>query len=324
MTRSLALAAALAAGMTITQSATAPVHAAGYERFIGLAADPVADVNALVDALKKDLADGNKEATVKLLGLNAEVMKVDDFNTNFDRIRSEAGQGITVSEAAPDRRLLLLGNDLWPFPFPLVKDNDGWGFDTIAGLEEVINRRIGENELEAINTINGYLAAQESYHQTDWDQDGVAEYAQKLISSPGQHDGLYWPNTEGMPASPAGPFVSEDELADAAAKNDGYFGYRFRVLTGQGDNVAGGRYDYVINGNMIAGYALIAWPVTYGETGMMTFVVNQNGSIYQKDLGPGTDKAAATITRFNPDRSWTLIDASGASVAAASENAEGG
>jgi hypothetical protein len=325
MTRSLAFAAALAAGMVLTPAAIQPAQAAmGYERFIGDAAEPFVDAAKLVEALRKDLADGNKEAALKLLGLNAaEAMKSDDFDENFNRIQAAAAEGVTVSDAAPDRRILTLGKDLWPFPFPIVKTEDGWGFDTIAGLEEVINRRIGENELEAINAVNGYVTAQENYHQTDWDGDGVAEYARKLIASPGAYDGLYWPSAEGVPESPAGPFVSDDELADTA-KDDGYYGYRFRIVEGQGEKVAGGAYDYVINGNMIAGFALVASPAAYGESGMMTFIVNQNGSVYQKDLGPDTAKRAAAITRFNPDDSWTLIDSAGAKVAAAPEAAEGG
>jgi hypothetical protein len=183
-----------------------------------------------------------------------------------------------------------------------------WSFDTIAGLEEVINRRIGENELEAIETARAYIEAQRDYAMEDRDADGVLEYAQKLVSSDGQTDGLYWPVEQGDGESPAGAFVSEQQLRKAKEKGDGYFGYRFRILRAQGNNIAGGRYDYVINDNMIAGFGLIAWPVKYGETGVKTFAVNQAGIIYEKDLGPNTSALVRDIARFNPDKSWDVVN----------------
>lgn len=298
--------AALAVTIFFAAGINAPNAAESYARFIGDPSPAFDDTNAIVDALKADLGKGDKNAVTRLLGLNPQATEAsDDFDDSFAKIQKQVAEGVTVKDIDVNRRVLLLGTDLWPFPFPLVKSGGAWHFDTVAGLDEVINRRIGENELAAIDTAKSYVDAQQAYYATDWDDDGVAEYAQKLISAPGQYDGLYWEPGDGVPDSPAGPFVSTDELKDA--KNDqGYFGYRFRVLKGQGDNVAGGRYDYVINGNMIAGFALVAWPVTYGETGMMTFMVGQNGTVYQKDLGPNTDKIAASIVRFDPDRTWSL------------------
>ncbi len=166
-----------------------------------------------------------------------------------------------------------------------MKGDDGkWYFDTYAGLEEIVNRRVGENELEAISTARAYVDAQQDYAEADHDGDGVLEYAQKLISTEGETDGLYWPTDDVNGESPAGDGIDLAEL-DKSKAGEGYFGYKFRILTGQGDNIAGGAYDYVINGNMIAGFALIAWPAKYGETGVKTFAVNQHGVVYETDLG---------------------------------------
>ena len=160
---------------------------------------------------------------------------------------------------------------------------------TIAGLEEVINRRIGENELTTVANMRAYVDAQEDYRKPTGTRTASSEYAQKLISTPETYDGLYWEPGDGVPESPVGSLMSEAELATAA--EDGYFGYRYRILTGQGANVAGGQYDYVINGNMIGGFALLATPAKYDRTGIMTFVVNQYGTVYEKDLGPELDGA---------------------------------
>jgi hypothetical protein len=187
-----------------------------------------------------------------------------------------------------------------------VKAQDGkWAFDTFAGLEEIENRRIGENELQTIETMRAYVDAQEEYASQDRDGDGVEEYAQKLVSSEGLTDGLYWPTDIENGESPAGN-LDQGELDDAA-KGEGYFGYKYRILTGQGDNIAGGAYDYVINGNMIAGFGLIAWPARYGETGVKTFAVNQSGVIYEVDLGPATADIVKYIDRFNPQDDWAIV-----------------
>ncbi len=201
---------------------------------------------------------------------------------------------------------LQIGEKLWPLPFPLVKGEDGkWAFDTYAGLEEIVNRRVGENELQTIETMRAYVDAQEDYASEDRDEDGVEEFAQKLVSREGTTDGLYWPTDDVNGESPAGD-LDQSELDDAA-KGEGYFGYKYKILTGQGDHIAGGAYDYVINGNMIAGFALIAWPAKYGETGVKTFAVNQHGVVYEIDLGPSTEAIVKYIDRFNPDGSWEVV-----------------
>src|SRR5262245_35472701 len=224
---------------------------------------------AAIDALKAKLAANDFDGVAKLLGLDAGRLKqAEGVMDTFAQIREAAAEKVVVVDAEGGK-LLQLGDKLWPFPFPLLKgDDDGkWAFDTQAGLEEIVNRRVGQNELEAIATMREYVEAQKDYASEDRDGDGVEEFAQKLVSTKGATDGLYWPADQGSGQSPAGDFVDQAEL-QGAAKGDGYFGYRYRILTGQGDNIEGGAYDYVINGNMIAGFALIAWPVKYAESGV--------------------------------------------------------
>lgn len=278
-----------------------------FEAFVGEAPPTFATVEELVEAFRKGLAANDKAAVASLLGLApAEVAKSKEIDESFAEIKEAAGESIVVKDIYPDLKAFILGEKLWPFPFPVVQAEGKWSFDTIAGLEEVINRRIGENELTAVANLRAYVEAQEVYKKTDWDEDGVGEYAQKLISTSETYDGLYWEPGDGVPESPFGSLISDAELSTAAA--DGYFGYRYRILTGQGANVAGGQYDYVINGNMIAGFALIATPAEYDHTGVMTFVVNQYGTVYEKDLGPDTMALAGKITAFDPDDGWAVVN----------------
>lgn len=280
-------------------------------KYLGEAPQTFAEPSEAVDVLRKELAAKNVEGLAKLIGLNPqEIGKSDDFDERLTELQEAAGERLQVTEDGPDKRSIILGDLIWPFPFPLVKGEDGkWAFDTAAGLEEILDRRIGENELETIDTMTNYVIAQALYHDGDWDEDGVLEYAQTLRSSPGQMDGLYWSAEEhdGI-ESPVGPFIDEEKAVGAKDSSNGYFGYRYRVLTKQGDNVAGGAYDYVINGNMIAGFGLIATPARYGETGIMTFMISNQGAIYQKDLGEDSEALAAKIDSFNPDKDWNLVE----------------
>jgi len=303
--------AALAVGLLLIP-ALVGVPAFGQEtsldQYIGAKAEEFADPSAATEALKARLAANDFEGVARLLGLDPmKVGKVENINDTFGSIRDRAAKLFSVQEDG-EQRIVMLGDEVWPFPFPVRKTSEGkWAFNTEAGIEEIINRRIGENELEAIKTMRSYVDGQTDYASDDRDDDGVLEFAQKLISSEGKTDGLYWPSDQGDGDSPAGEFVSEQQLSKAKA-GDGYFGYRFRILTGQGNNVAGGRYDYVINGNMIAGFGLIAWPVKYAETGVETFVVNQARIVYQRDLGPNTEALAKGIVRFNPDKRWEIVN----------------
>jgi hypothetical protein len=285
----------------------APATAAeDFQPFVGEAPPSFASVEELVDAFRAALANGDKTALSTLLGLAPQaVLESEEVEQSLAEIRDAAAKSIAVNEIDADRRILVLGDLAWPFPFPAVRVDGKWSFDTVDGLEEVINRRIGENELTAVANMRAVVDAQELYRGTDWDEDGVAEYAQNLISTPETYDGLYWEPGDGVPESPVGSLVDQAELA--TAPEDGYFGYRYRMLTGQGANVAGGQYDYVINGNMIAGFALIVTPAKYDRTGIMTFMVNHNGTVYEKDLGPDSTAAAAAIAAFDPDDSWAVV-----------------
>jgi hypothetical protein len=291
-------------------SLASPVQAAeaGLEQYIGEAATQFADPASAIDAFKSTLAANDANGFAKLLGLDPAKLKgAEGIMDRFAEIRDAAAKLVNL-DGEGDQRILNLGDKVWPFPFPLREDKEGkWAFDTQLGIEEIINRRIGENELQAIATARAYVDAQRDYAGQDHDGDGVLEYAQKLLSSEGKSDGLYWPIEQGDGDSPAGSFVDQAAF-NKAKESDGYFGYRFRILRGQGSNIAGGRYDYVINGNMIAGFALVAWPVNYAETGVNTLAVNQAGIVYEKDLGAATSNIVGDTFRFNPDKSWSIVN----------------
>jgi hypothetical protein len=278
-------------------------------KYIGEEPQTFAEPSEAVEVFRKELAAQNVEGLAKLIGLNPqEIGKSDDFDSRLTELQEAAAERLKIVEDGADTRKIILGDLIWPFPFPLVKADGKWAFDTVAGLEEILDRRIGENELEALDTMTNYVIAQSLYHEEDWDGDGVREYAQTLRSPEGTMDGLYWSAEEKGIESPAGPFIIEAKAVAAKDSPSGYFGYRYRVLTKQGDNIAGGAYDYVINGNMIAGFALIATPAKYGETGIMTFMISHHGGIYQKDLGADTETLAGKIDTFNPDKDWKLVE----------------
>jgi hypothetical protein len=221
---------------------------------------------------------------------------------------------MAVEKIGEDRAIVHVGNTDWPFPIPLVKKGGSWQFDAEQGRQEILNRRIGRNELSTLGAIRGYVEAQFDYANADRDGDGVSEYAQKLHSEPGKFDGLFWETEEGQPQSPLGPLIAEAraegyKVNGTAEKPYPYHGYYYRILTRQGGNVPGGKYDYVINGNMIAGFALVAFPAHYGSSGIMTFVVNHQGKIYQKDLGPKTAEIAEKMKEYNPDSNWEPVQA---------------
>jgi Protein of unknown function (DUF2950) len=207
-----------------------------------------------------------------------------------------------------DRKVLVVGEQDWPLPIPLVRTSDGWRFDGEAGIEELIYRRVGANELGAIAVCRGFVDAQIDYASTGHDGDPAGIYALKLVSDEGLHNGLYWPVEEGEPPSPAGPFVAS-AAAEGYRRAEGerrpYHGYYYRMLYAQGPNANGGARDYFRNGVLTEGFALVAWPADYGSSGVMTFIVNQDGVVFQKDLGEDTSTAVEAITTFDPDASWT-------------------
>jgi hypothetical protein len=211
-------------------------------------------------------------------------------------------------EKTGDKAVLNTGKDAWPFPIPIVKDGAGWRFDTKAGKEEVLNRRIGRNELSAIQVVQAYVDAQREYYLRNPQNDKLLHYAQKFVSAQGKRDGLYYATKSGERASPLGPLLLGAK-AEGYARGEGgkptpYHGYHYRILKAQGPDAPGGAYDYVVKGTMLGGHALIAWPANYGNSGVMTFVVNHDGVVYEKDLGPDSAAAVGKITRFNPDKSW--------------------
>jgi len=238
------------------------------------------------------------------------VQATEEFKRFVGRL-TEKTQLITNSDAS---MTLEIGADAWPFPIPLVQQNGQWFFDTAAGRAEILNRRIGQDELGAIDVCRAYVEAQREYASQDRMGDGVMAYAQFLHSTPGTHDGLFWPAKPGEELSPLGPLVAAARvegyhrtarmLSDQQAP---YHGYYFKILTCQGKHAPGGKYGYIINGRMIAGFALVAWPAEWDNTGVMTFIVNQQGKVYQCNLGKKTVQIARAMTRFDPDGKWSPV-----------------
>lgn len=215
-------------------------------------------------------------------------------------------------DLGPDRKELVIGRESWPFPVPLVKTSRGWVFDTSAGKEEILDRRIGRNELAAIQISRAYVNAQRKYAASGHDGKPAGIYAQRVASEPGTENGLFWPAAHGKPVSPLGDLVAQaaadGHTRDATQSGRSPFhGYFFRILTAQGPSASGGAKSYVANGEMNGGFALLAWPAQYDVTGVMTFIVNQEGVVRQKDLGAGSDAAARAMTLYDPDPSWTAI-----------------
>jgi hypothetical protein len=296
MSRALAIAMLMAAA--VPAAAAPPQHFPTPEAALG--------------ALRAALKAGDTRALVRIAG--------DDFKAlvttgepqtdahNYAEATLRLNTLAKLDAPAPDRRILIVGAEAWPFPIPIVKDGRGWYFDSAEGEDELLNRRIGENELVAIAVLGAYGEAQLAYAAADRDGDGVREYARRLMSSPGKTDGLYWPAEPGQPQSPWGPLIAASAI-DPATKTpeQPYRGYRYKVLTAQGPGAAGGAYDYVINGHMVGGFALVAFPAEPGTSGVMTFIVNQNGEIFEKPLGPDTVAIASAMTGFDPGEGWQKV-----------------
>jgi hypothetical protein len=225
------------------------------------------------------------------------------------RFAKRAAEAVRIEEDGPDRAALSVGADDWPFAIPIVREDGAWRFDTAQGLQELLNRRIGSNELRTIDVCRAFVAAEREYAAHDHDGDGVLEHAQRILSSVGARDGLSWPTAEGEPRSPLGPLVASAAAEgytrpEAGSPPRPYHGYVYRVLTGQGRHAPGGAKGYIENGNMTGGFALLAYPIEYGQSGIMTFTVNQQGVVFQKDLGDRTAELASAIQVYDPDGSW--------------------
>lgn len=268
-----------------------------------------AAAEALVAALRAD----DRRQLRAILGPGSEplINSGDPVADHLGRARFVAAydKRSTIEPDGDARASLVVGENDWPLPFPLVKDAAGWRFDTEAGAEEILNRRIGRNERNAIQVCLAYVDAQREYALTQGNRDRMHEYAMKLVSTPGTRDGLYWATKEGQPLSPLGPLVEEaKEEGYGKSKNavhEPYHGYLYRILTGQGPNAPGGAYDYVVHGRMIGGFALVAYPARWGVSGVMTLVVNHDGVVYERNLGKATAAIASRMTRFDPDSGWS-------------------
>jgi hypothetical protein len=219
-----------------------------------------------------------------------------------------------VTKEGDDKAVMIIGTEDFPFPIPLTRKGAAWQFDTAAGRLEILYRRIGRNELSAIQASLAYVDAQNEYAEKDRTGAGAATYAQRIVSRPGKKDGLYWPAAEGDDASPLGELVAHATTEGYAIGGDRtpFHGYYFRILTSQGPMAAGGAVDYIVRGKMIGGFALVAYPAEYGNSGVMTFIVNYDGTVFQKDLGERTAKLAERMTSFNPDQTWKKVDVTSA------------
>ncbi len=241
---------------------------------------------------------------------------------NAQRFATRMAQGCSLTNEGSGTIILLIGTNNWPFPIPLVRAGGQWYFDTAAGKEEILNRHIGKDEYSAIGVCRAYVTAQQQYAQLNLAAGGVAHYAQKFKSSPGKKDGLYWPVQENEAPSPFGPLVAEAHAEGYGlhrhAIPHAFHGYYFKILTRQGEAAPGGKKNYLSHGSLIGGFALLAYPADWGQSGIMTFIVNQDGKVYQRDFGGQTARIAPTLVEYNPDNSWTLVSDEGI-LSAASE-----
>jgi hypothetical protein len=269
-------------------------------------------VKALVAAMKsndeKELLSIFGEAVKELISSGdpvSDAHRRQTFLDYYDRKNSMVPEG--------NQLVLVVGEKDWPFPIPLVKRGDQWFFDTMAGKEEILNRRIGENELSTVQTLLAVVDAQREYAMKDRDNDGVREYARKFGSDPGKKNGLYWPTNPGEEPSPLGELVA-DARAEGYQRSGAkqgpipFHGYYFRILTQQGPQAPGGAFDYIVKKKMIGGFAVIAFPALYGNSGVMTFIVNHEGVIYQKDLGRNTAQVGKAMSEFDPDKTWKKVE----------------
>jgi Protein of unknown function (DUF2950) len=274
--------------------------------------------NQAAQALVRAAESGDSNAIIRVLGPSAK----DIIITSDPVADTKAREGfirrakekvlVAANPKDPTQRILKLGNDGWPLPVPIVEDGGKWRFDADAGKQEILLRRIGDNELTALDVSRGYVEAQDNYFEDNPTHAKVRQYAQRFISTAGTKDGLYWPATAEGDDSPIGELIAKAIAEGYANKNEPYHGYYFKILKSQGTSAPGGPLNYMDGTAMTRGFALIAWPAEYANTGVMTFLVNKTGIVYQKDLGDDTVKIASATMVYDPDPSWTPVAGSGA------------
>jgi hypothetical protein len=309
MLRGMAITAAFLVTMAVVFTWNMPVAGASTQR---LFSSPEEALKTLVEAVKAK----DETAIGQIFGPSGKELhsgdKVQDA-AEFDELARHLAEKTTLVKESDLKVLLHIGNENWPFPIPLVSKDGQWFFDTEAGKEEILNRRIGENELTAILVCRTYVKAQREYTLKDWDGDGIFAYAQKLRSAPGKRNGLFWRAAPGEAVSPMGELVAKARMEGYKKEKTAFkeetptpfHGYYFKILTRQGKNAPGGKYNYIVNSNMVGGFALVAFPSNWGKSGVMTFIVNQQGKVYQKNIGPNTTKIAREMKSYNPDKTWT-------------------
>jgi hypothetical protein len=263
-------------------------------------------VRALIDVVKA----GDLDKLIAFLGPDGQELAAGSDPATGRRNREvftvAVAEGWRLVERSPNRKDLVIGNEAWPFPIPLVREGQAWRFDTARGKEEVIARRIGRNELDVIEVCRTYVAAQRRYAQQGHDGKPEGLYAKTFHSEPGKQNGLYWTVERGHRGSPFGDLVAQ-AAEEGRSLSSPFHGYYFKILTAQGAAAPGGASNYFVNGEMSAGFALVAWPAQYDVTGVMTFIVNQSGVLLETDLGTTTDAIAGAMTRYNPDPSWRPV-----------------
>lgn len=275
--------------------------------------------DAAAAALAKAVRAEDVKALLSVVGPDASSWLFSGDNVadraDWQKFLAAYDQKHSILKNAYGQEVLIVGDDDWPFPAPLVKKGENWIFDADAGREEIIDRRVGRNELDTVQTLLAIVDAQRDYAADDMDGNGVYDYARRFLSTKGKKDGLYWPVAEGEPPSPLGPLVADAAREGYGAKKRKakrneprpYHGYVYRMLTAEGKDAPDGAYSYLVDGKMFGGFAVVAYPAKYGVSGVMTFIVNHNGVVYQKDLGDDTASVASAMSSFNPNGSWTMV-----------------
>jgi hypothetical protein len=303
-TRSGILALLLAAGLSVGAAGQTPPSAQPTARQQTFET-PEAAAETLTEAIRKD--DDKTVAAILGAGwrdlIPGSKEEEDEVRRNYLAAWDEAHKIVLEGDK---KALIQVGPTGFNMAIPIVKDGNTWRFDVEAGEDEIQARYIGRNELTVVQTLLAIVDAQHEYATLDPMKTGVATYARRLLSSPGRKDGLYWESKPGEPESPLGPLLAKAQ--PGATEGDGYFGYHYRLLYGQGAAAPGGEYSYLVNNRMIGGFGAIAWPVRYGETGVMTFIVSHSGEVYERDFGPDTSQRVSTINFFNPDKGWEKAD----------------